>query len=65
MQPILQDKCMVQPLIKKMRMTGNIAKRKMVEEEPSEDNRELEAFSNEKHFVEFGKYGSGKIIISS
>ena len=39
-------------------MTGNIFKRKRDEAEPSEEDRDLEAFSNETHFVEFDKYGS-------
>ena len=51
---------MVQPLIqimvKKMRMTGNLAKRKRNKEEPTEEERDLEVFSNEKHFVKKEKF---------
>ena len=45
-------------MVKKIRMPGNIAKRKRDEEEHSEEDREFEAFSNDIQLVEFNKSGS-------
>ena len=53
---------LIQPMVKKMRITGNFAKRKRDKEESSEEDRDLEAFSNETNFVEYVKFVSGEII---
>ena len=43
-----------------MRLSGNIAKKRRDEKEPVEEDRELETFFDETHFVEFDKHGSGQ-----
>jgi hypothetical protein len=51
---------LIQPLLKRMKMTGNLAKRKRCIESDDNQSPELE-YQNDTHFVHFDKFGKGII----
>ena len=52
----------ITPMVKKKKMTSNLAKRKRDGEKPCEENWDLETFSNNSQYVMFDEHGEGKFV---
>ena len=52
---------LIQPMVKKKRMTAYFSNGKMDEEQPCEEDLDMEVFSINTHFVNYDKYGSGNV----
>ena len=53
---------LIQPMVKKMKMQENLAK-KTDEEKPCKEDWDLEVFYDKKYFVKYDKYGSGNAFL--